>query len=73
MTHASRRAALAAALDSIGTDEAAFLVHRDLGPGFTHQDGPDCACSPTLHRVRATVDVEQLQAAVEAAERESEA
>jgi hypothetical protein len=20
------------------------LVHRDMGPGFTHFDGPDCGC-----------------------------
>lgn len=23
------------------------LVHRDMGPGFTHVDRPDCGCNPT--------------------------
>lgn len=23
-----------------------IYVHRDLGPGFTHQDSPGCSCVP---------------------------
>jgi hypothetical protein len=34
-------------------DVARIVVHRDLGPGFTHCDSEDCGCAPYVTEIDA--------------------
>lgn len=46
-----------------------LYVHRDLGPGFTHSDSPDCPCVPHVVDPDDQQTSDQLIAAIEKKER----
>jgi hypothetical protein len=71
----TRAEEIADAIRGIGEplDGDCVVVHRELGPAFTHHDSPACACSPTRIVVLPGDDVEAVAERIAREERESEA